>query len=115
MKDNYNEDLNHDIESLELLQKIIDDKIISSNKTYELQCLGVALGRIASKNIDELDWYIIEDEYGRDPTLRYLNTTWRFNTLTMISKRIEKCQDVDVKSLYDWIFEKVGEIKDGII
>jgi len=110
----YNLDFEQNIESLELIQRIVDDEILTPEMTYELQCLGVALGRIVAKTIADLDWYIVEDEYGRDPTLRYLQTSFHFNPLTMISKRVEEGSKVDVKSLYDWICEKLNVLKGNI-
>jgi hypothetical protein len=46
-----------------------------------------------------LRWVIITDEYGRDPTLRFKNTSVNINALTMISKRVERDERVDVFQL----------------
>jgi len=44
---------------------------------------------------------MVTDEYGTDPTLRFKNTTIQINALTMISKRAEKDEAVDVSQLLD--------------
>ena len=53
----------------------------------------------------------IEDELGRDPALILEGTSIKLFPLTMISKRIEKGESVDVYDLFEGICEKVFEIK----
>jgi hypothetical protein len=43
---------------------------------------------------------MITDEYATDPTSRFKNTNLNINALTMISKRIENDERVDVFSLF---------------
>jgi hypothetical protein len=45
----------------------------------------------------------VTDEYGTDPTLRYESTSLQVNAMTMISKRIEDGEAVDVASLAAWL------------
>jgi hypothetical protein len=52
-----------------------------------------------------LDWTMVSDEYGRDPALRYKKTDTVFFPLTMISKRVERDEPVDV----NWLLEQSGE------
>src|SRR5262249_34507523 len=80
---------------LPLLQKLLDDKVFNNSQTYELQSLGVAFGDVLSNELS-LRWVMITDEYGTDPTLRFKNTSININALTMISKRVERDQAVDV-------------------
>lgn len=46
-----------------------------------------------------LRWVMITDEYGTDPTLRFKNTSVNINALTLISKRVEGDEPVDVSEL----------------
>lgn len=93
-------ELFRDERDLLVLQQMIDDRAFSSSQTYELQSLGIVYGDvIASK--DEFEWMIISDEYGRDPTLRYKNTSAHVNALTMLSKRIEQFEPVDVRNMFE--------------
>jgi hypothetical protein len=83
---------------LPILQSLIDDQVFGKTQTYQLQCLGVAFGDVLANEFP-LRWVMIPDEYGTDPTLRFKKTTWNVNALTMISKRIERDERVDVYQL----------------
>jgi hypothetical protein len=52
---------------------------------------------------------MITDEYSTDPTLRFKNTTMNINALTMISKRVERGERVDVV----WLWRKNREALAG--
>ena len=84
---------------LPVLQKLIDDKAFSKSQTYQLQCLGVAFGDVLASELP-LRWVIVTDEYGTDPTLRFKDKSLNVNALTMISKRVEKDEAVNVSSFY---------------
>jgi hypothetical protein len=93
---------------LPILQKLISDKVFSKSQTYELQCLGVTFGDVLASELP-LRWTMITDEYGTDPTLRYKNTSININALTMISKRIERDDPVDVYRLVEKTHEALSE------
>ncbi|MBS1804313.1 MAG: DUF3806 domain-containing protein [Acidobacteria bacterium] len=80
------------------LQKLLDDDVFQRSQKYELQCLGVAFGDVLQSQLP-LHWVIITDEYGSDPTLRLGETSININALTMISKRIEQGEQVDLHQL----------------
>jgi hypothetical protein len=83
---------------LPLLQKMIDNRVFNKFQTYELQSLGVAFGDVLSSELP-LRWVMVTDEYGTDPTLRFKKTAVQINALTMISKRIERDEPVDLSNL----------------
>ena len=83
---------------LPVLQRLIDDHAFNKTQTYELQSLGVALGEVMASELP-LRWMMVTDEFGTDPTLRYKDTTIQVNALTMISKRIERDEKVNVTRL----------------
>jgi uncharacterized protein DUF3806 len=87
-----------------ILQRLLDDKVFKKSQTYELQSLGVVFGDVLASEFP-LRWVMITDEYGTDPTLRYKETSVNINALTMISKRVEKDEPVDVSEL----LRKTGE------
>jgi hypothetical protein len=93
---------------LPILQRLIDDKAFTKSQTYELQCLGVAFGDVLASEFS-LHWVIITDEFGRDPTLRLRETSTNINALTMISKRVERDEPVDVF----WLLNKTREALDA--
>ena len=98
---------------LNLLQKILDNNYYGKDKTWELQCLGVTFGDALSQKLG-LEWIEIEDEYGVDPSLRLKNTSVILFPLTMISKRIEDDEEINVEILFDEIC-KVANEEFGII
>ena len=46
------------------LQAILDGNVLSKTDTWQLQCLGIALGSVMAKVLG-LHWIIVTDEYGR--------------------------------------------------
>ncbi|MGH9524382.1 MAG: DUF3806 domain-containing protein, partial [Terriglobales bacterium] len=83
---------------LPVLQRLIDDGIFDKSQTYQLQCLGVAFGDVLASEMP-LRWAMITDEYGSDPTLRFKKTEINVNALTMISKRFERGERVNLSWL----------------
>ena len=83
---------------LKVLQRLIDDKAFDRKQTYELQSLGVAFGDVLASRLP-LRWVMVTDESGTDPTLRFKDTTVQINALTMISKRIERGEEVNLMEL----------------
>lgn len=91
-----------------IIQRLLDDKAFKKSQTYELQCLGVVLGDVLASELP-LRWMMITDGYGTDPTLRFKNTSININALTMISKRVERDEPVDVSQLLQQNREALAE------
>jgi len=89
---------------LPVLQKLIDERVFKKSQTYELQCLGVALGDVLASELP-LRWVMVTDEFGTDPTLRFKEMTLQINALTMISKRVKRDEPVSVQ----WLLDKTRE------
>lgn len=87
-----------------VLQRLLNDRAFAKTQTYELQCLGVVLGDVLASEFP-LRWVMVTDEFGTDPTLRFRDTTIQINALTMISKRVESDEAVEVS----WFLDKTGE------
>jgi hypothetical protein len=83
---------------LAVLQRLIDDNAFSKTQRYELQSLGVAFGDVLASELP-LSWAMVTDEYGTDPTLRYKDKPVNVNALTMISKRVERDEVVNLVQL----------------
>jgi len=83
---------------LPVLQRLIDDNAFNKTQTYELQSLGVAFGDVLASELP-LSWAMVTDEYGTDPTLRYKDRPVNINPLTMISKRVERGEIVNLVQL----------------
>jgi|ERR1700722_12659774 len=100
------------VADLPVLQRLIDDKVFSKSQTYELQSLGVAFGDVLARELP-LRWVMVTDEYGTDPTLRFKGTTLQINALTMISKRIEKDEKVNLSELLRTTREHLTRLSEG--
>lgn len=84
---------------LRLLDTILKQGWIDSTETVKLQSLGVTFGDAIAQQMN-LTWVMVADEYGRDPALVARSSSVKVFPLTTISKRIEKGETVDVRSLF---------------
>ena len=82
------------------LRALLDAEIFKPDQTYELQSMGVVFGDVLVQDMG-FSWVMIEDEYGRDPAIKYQDTSIILFPLTMISKRMERGENVDVFNLYN--------------
>jgi len=103
--------LSGQLADLLLIQTVLDQKIVEPEATYSLQALGIAFGKVFIENNLFYDWWMVEDEYGRDPAIRYKETTLLVFPQTMISKRIEDGEQVDVHKMYHGLREQLDEIR----
>ena len=53
------------------LQTIIDSGKIPVVNTQELQSLGIVFGKVFVNETPDYDWWVVEDEYGKDTCVRY--------------------------------------------
>jgi hypothetical protein len=95
-------------QKLRLLDTIIKNKWIEPSETVKLQSLGITLGDALSQRMG-WEWVAVEDEYGRDPALKIPGSTLTLFPMTMISKRIEKGELVDVHKLFSGVIQKVTD------
>ena len=82
---------------------------VGPDDTWKLQALGIAMGDALADEL-MLDWVTIEDEHGRVPALNWPGTTIVFYPVTMISKRIEDGEEIDIDVIYEQTREKLQEI-----
>ena len=98
------------VAKLVLVDTILRSRWVEPEETWKLQCLGIAFGDALVDHLD-LHWVVVEDEYGRDPALQDRTTSLKLFPLTMISKRVEEGQDIDVVQLFTQICGKVDEVR----
>lgn len=96
---------------LELIQMTLDELNLSPDQGWELQCLGLAFGRVLLAETEDFDWAVVDDEYGRDPALRFLRTDLLLFPLTMISKRVERGEQPDLGALLRGLLRHIAEVK----
>lgn len=94
------------------LRALIEAMVFSPEQTYELQSMGVVLGDVFVQDLG-FHWIIVEDDHGRDPAVKFQDTSVTLFPLTMISKRIERGESLDVFDLYNGVAafaqEKINE------
>ena len=88
IEEEYSYTITQSEDDLQYLQKIIDDDLLGNQNEYGYHCLGTAFGRILAKNIEGLDWWAVEDDYGRDIVIRYRETSLIFNVIPLIWRRV---------------------------
>ena len=94
------------------IRAILEAGVFSDDQTYELQCLGIVLGDAFVLDMG-MEWVMVEDKYGRDPALRLPGTSILTFPLTMISKRIERGESVDVFDLYNGVAANMEKMKEA--
>ncbi|HUG66484.1 MAG TPA: DUF3806 domain-containing protein [Pirellulaceae bacterium] len=91
------------------IRAILQGDVFKREQTYELQCLGIVLGDALVQEMG-MEWIMVEDEYGRDPAIQMPKTTIILYPMTMISKRIERGENVDVFELFNSVAVQVEEL-----
>lgn len=93
-----------------LIQKLLDAGTVEREATYTLQALGLAFGKVFIQENPGYDWWMVEDEFGRDPAIRYKQSALLAYPRTMISKRIEDGDAVNVMELFDGLRRKMEDL-----
>jgi hypothetical protein len=95
---------------LKLLDAILKSDWIEKHETAKFQSLGITLGDIIVQDLNFI-WIQVEDEIGTDPAVILPDTTLIVYPMTMISKRIERNESVDIYELYEQLKEYIEKIK----
>lgn len=95
---------------LGIIRAILQANVFKADETYKLQCLGIVLGDAFVQKMN-MEWVMVEDNFGRDPAVRFPETTIILFPLTMISKRLERGETVDVFELFNTAANKVEEVR----
>jgi hypothetical protein len=92
------------------IRAILDAGVFRADQTFELQCLGIVLGDALVQELG-MEWVMVEDGYGRDPATRVPGTSIVVYPLTMLSKRLECGEVVDVFDLFNAVAAQVNEMR----
>jgi hypothetical protein len=113
VRDHFEPHAQHQYETLvgklRLLNTIVSEKWVEPHETVKLQSLGITLGDALVQELG-MRWVAVEDDQGRDPAIELPGTTVVVFPLTMISKRIERGEDVNVLELFKGICSKIREV-----
>jgi hypothetical protein len=94
---------------LKLLHIILQSEWINKEETNKLQCLGITLGDALIQQFG-FKWVEVEDEFGIDPAIKLRDTSIILFPLTMISKRIENGETIDIYSLFKKLITTVNDL-----
>ena len=95
---------------LELLQLLLDRRLVRPDQTRELQAMGVVLGDLLAADLD-MHWVIYEDSLGRSRALRYRETDNYLFPMTMISRRREADNRTPVKEIYQKAHDIIAPLR----
>jgi len=90
---------------LRVIDAILGNGWIELSETRKLQSLGVAFGDAIAQKL-MLDWVMVDDEFGRSPALNWPGSSLICSPVTMISKRVEEGERVDVYDLFEVITDR---------
>ena len=110
-KDVTGEEMDGSMQDLGRLQAIIDSSKIPTENTQELQSLGIVFGKVFVNQTPNYDWWVIEDDYGKDACVRYKETTLLIFPQTMLSKRLEDGEQVNVSELFQGLRQDLERIE----
>jgi len=95
---------------LGLVRALLAARVFRAEQTYELECLGIVFGDAMAQEAG-LEWAMITDENGRDPVLRVPGSSFLLFPLTMISKRVERGEEVDVFELFEGVLAQLEHVR----
>ena len=92
--------LRGDKSDLETLQEIIDRELIARDDRLTLQALGVVLGNVMAREVEQLQWQVYEDDKGRSKALCLKEEKECLFPVTMLSRRMEAGLKPNVNKVY---------------
>jgi len=95
---------------LQILQLLLDKRLVTSEQTRELQAMGVVMGDLLAADLD-MDWVIYEDKQGRSRALRYRETDEYLFPVTMISRRREAGNTTPVVEIYRKAYDIIAPLQ----
>ncbi|ROS04776.1 uncharacterized protein DUF3806 [Sinobacterium caligoides] len=85
---------------LEVMQKLLDKRLIKRNDTLTNQALGIVLGDLIAKELN-MKWVVYSDSYGRSRALQLGRSEYFLFPVTMISRRTDADISPDVERLFN--------------
>lgn len=101
---------NNTLEDLNWMQQALNSKQLNLQDTVGLQCLGAIFGQVLISQMPGFQWWMVSDEHGKDPCLRYLETDLLLYPLTLISKRVEAGENVTLTTLLSHLLMQLKPI-----
>ena len=98
---------------LDLLQAMLDKRLVRPEQTRELQAMGVIMGDLLAAELG-MHWVIYEDRVGRSRALRYKESDDFLFPMTMISRRREAGNQTEVSEIYLKAYEIIAARKPAL-
>jgi hypothetical protein len=95
---------------LAILQNLVDDRVFSPEQEYEWKCVGVVFGDVIAAELG-LEWIMHCGEFGVELALNGGGTSITVFPRTMILKRIENGEEMDLAFVLEKLAESVEQLK----
>jgi len=89
------------------LQRVVDAELIDHNDCDGWEALGVAFGDCLAQRVPELAWTQVTDAWGVDAVLRYGEANSIVSAVTMLIKRVEEGETIEINHLLEALEELV--------
>lgn len=95
---------------LDLLQRLLDQRLVRAEQTTELQAMGVIMGDTLADELG-MHWVIYEDRVGRSRALRLDDSDNYLFPVTMIARRREADNRTPVVEIYQKAYDIIAPLK----
>lgn len=99
-------DRNDDRTALSVIAALLAE--VRPDETWKLQSLGIVFGDVLAR-VTGAEWVQVDDERGSDAALRFGGPDDLAFPMTMLSKRVEAGDDLDVLELFRSVATAIGE------
>ena len=86
-----------------LLQQVVDSQTLAGSDVQAWEAMGIALGDVLANQVPGLAWVLVSDQFGVDPVLRYQQSSLQIGVVSMLLKRAEQGEEIDVEHLASWL------------
>jgi len=97
-------------DDLPVLQQLVDKRVVKDDEVEIWQAMGVVLGDLMAEEFD-LHWVSVEDEYGVSKALQYQDTMNFVFPITLLSKRNQFGQKIDIAAIYEKLRADIDSFK----
>lgn len=89
------------------LQRVVDAELIDHDDCDGWEALGVAFGDCLAQRVPELAWTQVTDVWGVDAVLRYGEANSIVSAVTMLIKRVEEGEAIEINHLLEALEELI--------
>ncbi|HGM7286482.1 TPA: DUF3806 domain-containing protein [Stenotrophomonas maltophilia] len=90
------------------LQRVVDAELIDRDDCDGWEALGVAFGDTLAQHVPGLAWMQVTDAWGIDAVLRYADSSLQIGASTLLLKRVEQGEIIDIAHLLAWLEEFIA-------